>query len=71
MNRERPLFGKAKNGYLFPFVIYVRYVPSFIHGTQFFGAMRQEKVFKNISYALVNGQSLEIENITSSKVSFL
>lgn len=33
MNRERPIFGKAKNGYLFPFIIYVRYVPSFIHGT--------------------------------------
>ena len=33
VNRERPIFGKSKNGYLFPFVIYVRYVPSFIHGT--------------------------------------
>lgn len=40
MNRERPILGKAKNGYIFPFIIYVRYVPSFIHGTQFFGAMR-------------------------------
>lgn len=31
--------------------------------------MRQEKVFKNISYMIVNAQSLEIENITSTFVS--
>jgi PAS domain S-box-containing protein len=69
LNRERPIFGKSKNGYMFPFVIYVRFVPSFIHGTQFFGVMRQEKIFKTVGFMIVDGQSLEIENITSNFMS--
>lgn len=69
MNRERMIIGKSKNGYIFPFFIYVRYVPSFIHGTQFFGAMRQEKVFKNVAYMIVNGSTSEIENISATFIS--
>ncbi|CAD8089669.1 unnamed protein product [Paramecium primaurelia] len=66
MNRERMIIGKSKNGYIFPFFIYVRYVPSFIHGAQFFGAMRQEKVFKNVAFMIVNGSTQEIENISAT-----
>ncbi|CAD8104910.1 unnamed protein product [Paramecium sonneborni] len=66
MNRERMIIGKSKNGYIFPFFIYVRYVPSFIHGAQFFGAMRQEKLFKNIAFMIVNGSTQEIENISAT-----
>lgn len=66
LNTDRLLLGRSKVGYLVPFISYVRYVPSFIHGTQFFGTVKTEKYFKVIGYFMVNAKSQNIVNITSS-----
>ena len=33
MNKERLMFSKNKIGYLVPIIAYIRFVPSFIHGS--------------------------------------
>lgn len=33
LNTDRLLMGRVKNGYITPLYIYIRYVPSFLHGT--------------------------------------
>ncbi|KRX01054.1 PAS domain [Pseudocohnilembus persalinus] len=66
LNRERKLFGQTKLGYLKPVLIYVRYVPSFIHGTQFFGSLKMEKYFKIVVYLLVDTKSLRVTSCTST-----
>ncbi|KAL4426928.1 hypothetical protein ABPG74_012928 [Tetrahymena malaccensis] len=66
LNRERLLFGKAKNGYIFPSYMYVRYVPSYIHGTQFIASIRIEKYFKLIGFMIITKGEFEIVNITSN-----
>lgn len=69
LNRERLLFGKAKNGYVFPSYMFVRYQPSYIHGTQFIASIRIEKYFKLVGYMIVSKVDLEILNITANCIS--
>ncbi|CAD8070227.1 unnamed protein product [Paramecium primaurelia] len=69
LNRERLLIGKHKSGYIFPFFIYVRYIPSLINGSQFFAAIKQERYFKNQAYMIVNSFDMCIENISAQFIS--
>ncbi|EGR30970.1 hypothetical protein IMG5_119850 [Ichthyophthirius multifiliis] len=69
LNKERLLFGKQKNGYIFPSYMYIRYVPSYLHGTQFIATVRIEKYFKLVAYMTTNKSDLEITNITPNCIS--
>ena len=44
LNRERFILGLTKNDYMFIFNVHVRFVASFIHGTQFISTLRQDIV---------------------------
>lgn len=32
INKERITLGRFKNGYIFPFILFLRYIPSYLHG---------------------------------------
>ncbi len=70
LNKERLVVGKHKNNYVFPIYIYVRHVPSLIHGLQFVGQFTSEKNFRQSCFLLVENKSGKILNISSCKLPY-
>jgi len=70
--RERFVFGKNANGYIFPLQLMIKNVPGFLSGRQFFATLKPDKQSANrqISYLLVDKQKV-IKDITTSCISML
>lgn len=70
LNYDRLLPAFTKQGYIQMIIVFVRHVPSLIHGTQFVASMRTEKTLHNIAYVLVSTDGT-IQNVSASCINIL
>lgn len=70
LNYDRLLPGLTKQGYLQMVVVFVRHVPSLIHGTQFVATIRTEKTLHNIGYIITSTEG-DIQCISASCITLL
>lgn len=71
LNKERILFGKHKNGYIFPFIVLLRPVYHVLKdGVEFVATIKKEKKIKDVAYLVCN-KDLILEDISTSCINLL
>lgn len=70
-NKDKPLFGKNKAGYIFPIILHVKPVYHALKdGIEFFSLFRKEKMLRNYAYLIIS-QDGQIKDISASCLNIL
>lgn len=70
IGRDTLLPAVNKNGYIQMIYLYIRHIPSLVHGIQFIGTFKLEKTLKKVCYMIINKEG-QIEYLSTACIQIL